>query len=58
MCLVNQSEFNRSQTSRNDLEEEYYHCQPETSTTSSEACKIRNSSRVHLWEGQLNCRRP
>ena len=26
--------------------------------TSSEACKIRNSSRVHLWEGQLNCRRP
>ena len=48
----------RSQTSRNDLEEEYCHCQPETSTTPSEACKIRNSSRVHLWEGQLNCRCP
>ena len=54
---TNQSS-NRSQTSRNDLEEEYCHCQPETSTTPSEACKIRNSSRVHLWEGQLNCRRP
>ena len=47
-----------SQTSGNDLEEGYCHYQPETSTTSSEACKIRNSSRVHLWEGQLNCRRP
>lgn len=49
---------NSSQTSRNDLEEEYCHCLPETSTTSSEACKIRNLSWVHLWEGQLNCRRP
>ena len=54
---TNQS-LNRSQTSRNDLEEEYCHCQPETSTTFSEACNIRNSSRVHLWEGELNCRRP
>ena len=37
---------NRSQTPRSDLEETYCHCQPETLTTSSEAYKIRNSSRA------------
>ena len=42
---------NRSLTSGDELEEEYSHCQSETSTTSPKACQIRTSSREQLQEG-------
>ena len=40
-----------SLTSGDELEEEFSHCQSETSTTSPEACQIRTSSGEQLQEG-------
>ena len=52
LCVWRTSQrSNRSLTSRDELEEEFCHCQPETSTTSPEACQIRTSSGEQLQEG-------
>ena len=50
MCLAQNYVFgsNRSLTSGVELEEEFRHCQSETSTTSSDACQIRTSGGEHL----------
>ena len=45
---------NRSQTTRDDLEEANCHSKPKTSKATLEACKIRDSVRVHQGKGQLN----
>ena len=49
LCVWRTSQrSNRSLTSRDELEEEFRHCQSETSTSSSEACQIRTSRGEHL----------
>ena len=49
LCVWRTSQrSDRSLTSGGELEEEFRHCQFETSTTSSEACQIQTSRGEHL----------